>query len=90
MIVLGYLFIINGFVRTTIFDKRSGTIQLSKHPIQYYLSCCKNKRSSKIKVYPMEDIVNVRAVMRGLQKGNVNTLHYKIIIDFESLPSLAI
>lgn len=90
MLVLGYLFIINGYVRTTIFDKRAGIIQISKHPIQYYLSCCRNKEYSKIKVYPMEDISNIRAAMRGIHKGNVNTIHYKIVIDFENLPPLSI
>ena len=90
MFVLGYLFIINGYVKNTIFDKRSGTIILSKHPIIYYLTCCRNKKSSKIKLYDMNDIVGVRAVLRGINKGNVNTLHYKIVIEFENHEPLAI
>lgn len=82
MLVLGYLFIINGRVKTTILDKRTGTLIIAKHPIGYYLTCCRNLNSSKVKLYHLEDITNVRAAQRGINKGNINTLHYKIVIDF--------
>lgn len=82
MIGLGYLFIINGRVKTTILDKRTGTLTLSKHPIGYYLTCCHNTSSSRVQLYYLEDIESLRIAQRGINRGNVNTLHYKIIVEF--------
>ena len=51
MIVLGYLFVINGRVKTTVFDKRTGQISVAKHPLTYYLTGCRNTSNSKLKTY---------------------------------------
>ena len=47
MVVLGYLFVINGRVKSTVFDKRSGLLTEAKYPLSYYLSCGKNLYNTK-------------------------------------------
>ncbi len=90
MVILGYLFVINGRVKTTVFDKRTRFLTVAKHPLSYYLSCKKHISSSKLREYSLDDIRSVRAAQRGINKGNVNTLHYKIIIEFENQSPLSI
>ena len=90
MIVLGYLFVINGRVKTTVFDKRTGQISVAKHPLTYYLTCCRNTSNSKLKTYHLQDVRSVRAAQRGINKGQVNTLHYKIVIEFYNQSDLSI
>jgi hypothetical protein len=69
MIVIGYLFVINGRVKTTVFDKRSGLITVAKHPLTYYLTCCKKSSNSKLRTYYLTDVRSVRAAQRGINKG---------------------
>ena len=84
MLVIGYLFVINGRVKTTIFDKRSGLLTEAKYPLSYYISCGKNLSNSKVKTYRLRDIKSVRAAQRGINRGSMNTLHYKVVIEFEN------
>ena len=90
MVVLGYLFVINGRVKTTVFDKRTGLISVAKHPLTYYLTCCRNTANSKLRTYYLQDVRSVRAAQRGINRGQVNTLHYKIIIEFHNQSPLSI
>ena len=90
LLVLGYLFVSNGRVRITIIDKRAQCIVVSKHPLTYYLTCCRRIQGSKVALYPLEDVRNVRACMRGIKQGSIDTSHYKIVLDFENGDQLAI
>ena len=58
MFVIGYLFIMNGKIETTIFDKRTGKLIIYKTTI-----LC----DRKIKAFKLEDITNIRAVQRGTE-----------------------
>jgi len=90
MVVIGYLFVINGRVKTTVFDKRTGELSVAKHPLNYYLTCCRNTAHSKLKTYHLSDIRSVRAAQRGINRGQVNTLHYKIVLEFYNQSPLSI
>ena len=81
MFIIGGLFIYNGKVKSTTFDKRKDRIFIRKTNI-----LCDKKVTS----YKISDMKSIRAVQRGMNKGQVNTLHYKIIIEFHSQKPLAI
>ena len=74
MLVIGYLFVINGRVKTTVFDKRSGLLTEAKYPLSYYLSCGKNLSNSKVKTFRLRDIKAVRAAQRGINRGSVKEI----------------
>eukprot|EP00347_Sterkiella_histriomuscorum_P007295 403349505 len=73
LFILGYKFIETGKVETIIFDRRTDRIIIYKTSI-----CC----DRKIKSFNLSSIADIRAVWRGVQKNQVNTLHYKIVISF--------
>jgi hypothetical protein len=64
-LILGFLFLYKGKVKSTIFDKRSGTLTIKKRN-----TCC-DRRS--ITTYKLDEIENVRAVYRGYKSGGVDT-----------------
>ena len=61
-------------MRTFVFDKRSDAIVYYKTSV----TCAK-----KMKLYRLSDLVRVRAAERGYEKGQVNTLHYLIVLTFQ-------
>ena len=73
LLVMGLLFIYSGKVRTMIFDKRSDAIIIYKTRV----TCAR-----KMKVYRLSDLKRVRAAERGYERGQVNTLHYVIVLTF--------
>jgi len=78
---LGFVFFQYGYKKDTVFDKRSDTLLI------YSRNLCMHK---KRRLFRLSDIKSVRAVERGYEKGQVNTLHYKIVIEFFSKSPLAI
>ena len=74
-LMLGIVFIYKGNIKTTIFDRKYGTLTLKKRNL-----CC-DKR--KITTYPLKEILDVRAVYRGYQQGGINTLKYYVIVEFK-------
>ena len=75
LIVLGFVFVQSGYIETVVFDKRLGRLIVYKTNV----FCMRY-----IKAYRLSEISLVRAVQRGYKTRNQNTLHYKIVIDFES------
>ena len=73
--VMGFLFMYKGKMKTTVFDRESGTLTIKKRNI-----FC-DKRS--ISTYKLADITNIRAVYRGYKQGGVDTQTYSIIIEFD-------
>ncbi len=45
---------------------------------------------SKKKEYPLGDIVSVRGLKKGHDGINVNTVHYKVEIEFKDGPTIKI
>ena len=76
--VMGILFVYKGKIKTTVFDKRCGTLTIKKRNI-----CC---RKRQITTYKLKDIENVKAVYRGYKSGGVDTQEYSIIVEFEKPP----
>jgi len=72
---LGLLFVYKGKIKTTVFDRRCGTLTIKKRNI-----FC-DRRS--IMTYKLKDISRVRAVYRGYKSGGVDTQSYSIIIEFD-------
>lgn len=75
MIVLGILFLTTGKVKSVIFDRYENEIILRKRTITCH---CKT-----ITKYNLDDLLDVRAVWRGIYTTQVKTLHYAIILDFD-------
>ena len=75
MIVMGILFLTAGKVKSVIFDRDEKEIIIRKRTITCH---CKT-----ITKYRLSDLVDVKAVWRGVNSGSVNTLHYAIILDFD-------
>ena len=63
--VLGALFIYKGKIKTTVFDKRCGTLTIKKRNI-----CCLKRQ---ITTYKLKEIEDVKAVYRGYKSGGVDT-----------------
>ena len=64
-LILGLAFLYKGKIKTTVFDKRCGTLTIKKRN-----TCC-DKRS--ITSYRLDEIENVRAVYRGYKAGGTDT-----------------
>mmetsp|Transcript_26438 Transcript_26438/g.25587 ORF Transcript_26438/g.25587 Transcript_26438/m.25587 type:complete len:137 (+) Transcript_26438:132-542(+) len=77
MMGLGSLFIYSGKLKTTIFDKRKNMLIITKTLVTL---------NRTVKIYKLSEIKGVKAVERGYEKGQVNTRHFKIAIDFNSQP----
>jgi len=71
--LVGLLFLWKGKVRTTVFDRRCGTLTVKRRNL-----CC-HKRS--IVTYRLKDISDVRAVYRGHESGSVDTRTYMLIVE---------
>ena len=76
--ILGVLFVSKGKIKTTVFDKRCGTLTIKKKNI-----CCFKRQ---LTTYRLKEIMDVKAVYRGYKSGGVDTQEYSIIIMFEKPP----
>jgi hypothetical protein len=81
MMGLGTVFIYYGKVKSTIFDKRKNMLIITSITV-----LC----DRKIKAHRLSDIKSVRAVERGYEKNQVNTRHYKIILEFHNKSPIGI
>ena len=63
--IMSLVFIYKGKIKTTIFDKRCGTLTVKKRNV-----CC---RKRQITTYNLKEIEDVRAVYRGYKSGGVDT-----------------
>ena len=75
LILMGFIFLYKGKVRSIIFDKGEGTLTIKKRN-----TFCTNR---SISTYWLEDITDIRAVHRGYKGPSINTSQYMIIIEFE-------
>jgi hypothetical protein len=75
-VILGFIFLYKGRIRSIIFDKNSGTLTIKKRNI-----FCDNR---SITTYHLKDITDVRAVQRGYKINSIDTEMYYVIIEFEN------
>ena len=75
-VILGFIFLYKGRIRSIIFDKNSGTLTIKKRNI-----FCDNR---SITTYQLKDITDVRAVQRGYKINSIDTEMYYVIIEFEN------
>ena len=73
MYILAFSFYAAGHINSIVFDKSLHELQLWRTS----LYCVK-----KVKRYPLDEIVDVRAYKLGHNGINVYTLHYKIVAVF--------
>jgi hypothetical protein len=76
MAVMAAVFLYTGKIKSTVFDKKNNQLMIRKRNI-----CC-HRRS--ITLYKLADIVDARAVWRGMKVDAVNTVHYSILLEFDN------
>lgn len=81
MIVLAFAFFFAGKIESIIIDKKKKELQHWKTT----LIC--TKESLK---FPLSEVIDVRPIKTGHSGVNVYTLHYKIMVEFRTLPPFKI
>jgi len=76
LILFGLIFLYSGKIKSTIFDKQTRELIVKKRNI----SCHKRSYTK----YKLDDISDVRAVRRGIEAGQVNNVHYAIMVEFDN------
>jgi hypothetical protein len=74
MTVLASAFMTAGRVKSSVFDKKENEFMIRKRNI-----CCQRR---SITTYKLQDIIDIRAVWRGIRSGSVDNQKYSIIIEF--------
>lgn len=74
LVIIGMVFLVSGKVKSTIFDKQAKKLTIRKRSITCHCRSITN--------YALEDLKGLRAVKRGIKQGQVETLHYAIILEF--------
>ena len=77
MIISGLIFLWYGRTKSTVFDRKEKAITIRKRNI-----FCHRRTITK---YDLGDLTDVRAVYRGINSGQVRTLHYAIILEFDNI-----
>ena len=73
---MSVVFLYSGKIKSTIFDKNNNRLTIRKRNI-----CC-HRRS--ITHYKLDDVIDARAVWRGMKADAVNTVHYSIMLEFDN------
>ena len=74
LILFGLLFLLTGKIKTIEFDKESKQLTIKKRTIT-----CHCRTVTK---YDYDEIMDVKAVWRGVRAGSVDTQRYAIVVDF--------
>lgn len=77
MVVAGLIFLWYGRTKSTVFDRKEKAITIRKRNI-----FCHRRTITK---YDLSDLTDVRAVRRGINSGQVRTLHYAIVLEFDDI-----
>lgn len=74
LILFGLLFLITGKIKTIQFDSEAKELTIRKKSLTCH---CKT-----VTRYSYDDIMDVKAVWRGVRSGSIDTQRYAIVIDF--------